>query len=245
MADRQDSRGQDPSHGPGRRRQIRPIRAGGDGPQGHPPARQVHPGIEVRRVLLGRRHDRVADSPGEPLGNQANARRGVGDESDLAGLRGGSIRAYSGAGAFFRRPRSASSRRRSAPGRRPTRGGPRPIVGASGPRRHGRSRPSARRPGTPGVAARPSPLWSLLGSKSGGLFVGEAQPNDPRQPGPSLSIEVRSRRSLGFPFFTTVEWKRVAMLTMPRRDVNLAHASAQLLYLAEIATCGLFAEADD
>ncbi len=51
------------------------------------PIRQMLPGVEVRRVLLGRRHHVIAGFPGKPLGNRANAVRRAADEGDFLRLR--------------------------------------------------------------------------------------------------------------------------------------------------------------
>ena len=47
----------------------------------------VHPGILIRRKLVGRQNDVVARPPGEAFGHQADAGRGVGNQGDFVRLR--------------------------------------------------------------------------------------------------------------------------------------------------------------
>ena len=51
-----------------------------------PAAAEVHPRVLVRRVLFGREDDVVARLPREPLGDEADAVRGVRDEADVVGV---------------------------------------------------------------------------------------------------------------------------------------------------------------
>src|SRR5262249_40444043 len=54
-----------------------------DQPEGNTSACQVHPRIDVRRVLLRGGHHAVAFSPGKPFGDEADAVSRAGYEGDL------------------------------------------------------------------------------------------------------------------------------------------------------------------
>ena len=60
-----------------------PAIATGHGPQTHPSRGKIHPGVNIGRILIRRRHDVVAVSPGKALGDKANSVRRAADKGEF------------------------------------------------------------------------------------------------------------------------------------------------------------------